>query len=135
MLILSIIADALFSDSQAYAKHHYKPTANHLFTSTSFFGFVYVFIFSFLSGEGVEQLVFCVRHSNVISDILVMSVLQVLGQIFIYYIILNFKQHVFPLISTTRKVLTVLLSIVIFGHHLEVLQWFAILMVFGGLAY
>jgi len=64
-----------------------------------------------------------------------MSILQVLGQVSIYYVISNFKQHMFPLISTTRKVLTVLLSIFIFGHHVNGLQWFSILLVFGGLAY
>lgn len=135
MLALSITADALFSDNQAYAKVYFKPTSNHLFTSTSFFAFLYVFIFSFISGEGVEQLRFCWTHPSIITDILVMSILQVLGQISIYYVILNFKQHIFPLISTTRKVFSVLLSIVIFGHSLTGMQWLSILLVFGGLAY
>lgn len=41
----------------------------------------------------------------------------------------------FPLISTTRKVFTVLLSIIIFGHAVNAYQWLSILMVFGGLGY
>lgn len=135
MLGLSITADALFSDSQAYSKAYFKPSSNHLFTCTSFFAFVYVFVFSFLSGEGIAQLKFCINHPSVISDILLMSILQVVGQISIYYVIVNFKQHIFPLISTTRKVFTVLLSILIFGHTLAVPQWVAIFLVFGGLAY
>lgn len=64
-----------------------------------------------------------------------MAVLQVVGQVSIYYVIVNFKQHIFPLISTTRKVLTVLLSIVIYGHNVNILQWLSIFMVFGGLVY
>jgi UDP-galactose transporter B1 len=64
-----------------------------------------------------------------------MAVLQVVGQVSIYYVIVNFKQHIFPLISTTRKVLTVLLSIVIYGHNVNGLQWLSIFMVFGGLVY
>ena len=64
-----------------------------------------------------------------------MSVLQVTGQISIYYVILHFKQHMFPLISTTRKVFTVLLSILIFGPSLSLVQWLSIALVFGGLAY
>lgn len=64
-----------------------------------------------------------------------MSVLQVIGQVSIYYVIVNFKQHMFPLISTTRKVLTVFLSILIFGHHLSGWQWFAVGLVFLGLIY
>ena len=61
--------------------------------------------------------------------------LQVLGQISIYYVVSNFKQHIFPLISTTRKVLTVLISIIIYKHSINLWQWFSILLVFGGLAY
>lgn len=135
MLAISITADALFSDSQAYSKVEFKPTSNQLFTCTSFFSFLYVFIFTFIIGEGFEQIHFCINHPTVMIDLVVMSVLQVLGQISIYYVILNFKQHIFPLISTTRKVLTVLLSILIFGHHLNGMQWLSIFMVFGGLAY
>lgn len=61
-----------------------------------------------------------------------MSALQVLGQISILYVISNFKQHIFPLISTTRKVFTVLLSIVVFGHEINLWQWGSMLLVFGG---
>lgn len=58
-----------------------------------------------------------------------------IGQIAIYFIVANFKQHIFPLISTTRKVFTVLLSIAVFGHHVNLWQWASIVLVFGGLAY
>lgn len=68
-------------------------------------------------------------------DIVGMSVLQVVGQVSIYYVIANFKQHIFPLISTTRKVLTVLLSIFIYKHSVNMMQWFSIALVFGGLIY
>lgn len=135
LLIISITADALFSDSQAYEKHCFKPTANHLFTSANFYTFLIVLIFSFLSGEGFEQIHFCINHPTVIIDLFVMGVLQVLGQISIYYVIVNFKQHMFPLISTTRKVFSVFLSIFIFGHVLSGMQWLGILLVFVGLGY
>ena len=58
-----------------------------------------------------------------------------LGQISIYYIVLNFKQHMFPLISTTRKVFTVLLSIYIYQHPMNIYLWIALVLVFGGITY
>jgi len=61
--------------------------------------------------------------------------LQVVGQVAIYYVIANFKQHMFPLLSTTRKVLTVFLSIIVYGHKINFLQWIAIFLVFGGMSY
>ena len=68
-------------------------------------------------------------------DILFAGALQVLGQVSIYYVVANFKQHIFPLISTARKVLTVLLSILIYKHPINIWQWISLLLVFGGLAY
>jgi UDP-galactose transporter B1 len=64
-----------------------------------------------------------------------MSGLQIFGQISIYYVIANFKQHIFPLIATTRKVLTVLLSIAIYNHDINSYQWIAILIVFIGISF
>ena len=58
-----------------------------------------------------------------------------MGQASIYYVISNFKQHMFPLISTTRKVLTVFLSILVYGHSVNLGQWISIFCVFGGLVY
>lgn len=49
-MTISIFADAFFTDSQAYAKVNFKPTANHLFTSANFFGFLFVLIFSIIKG-------------------------------------------------------------------------------------
>ena len=68
-------------------------------------------------------------------DVILMSVLQVIGQISIYYVIANFKQHIFPLISTTRKVFTVLLSIFIYNHSINLMQILSIVLVFLGLTY
>ncbi len=62
-----------------------------------------------------------------------MCVLQVTGQISIYYIVANFKQHIFPLISATRKIITIVCSILIFNHTLGYLQWIAVGIVFAGM--
>ena len=125
----------MFSDSQAYSKVHYKPTANNLFYSANLYTFIFVFLYSLFKGEAIDQIKFCLDHPSVIGDILIICVLQVIGQIAIYFIVANFKQHIFPLISTTRKVFTVLLSIAVFGHHVNLWQWASIVLVFGGLAY
>ena len=58
-----------------------------------------------------------------------------IGQVSIYYIVGHFKQHIFPLISTTRKILTVILSIFIFNHDINLYQWVAIAIVFLGMFY
>ena len=64
-----------------------------------------------------------------------LSLLQAAGQVAIYFVITNFKQHIFPLIAMTRKVATIILSIVIFKHHVNLGQICCLTLVFGSLAY
>ncbi len=136
MLGISVVVDAFFSDSQAYSKATFKPTANQLFACTNFFSFVFCLCFSiFVERSFVASITFIVNYPLALGYILVIGALQVLGQISIYYIVSNFKQHIFPLISTTRKILTVILSIFVFNHYINQYQWIAIGIVFCGMFY
>lgn len=62
-----------------------------------------------------------------------MCTLQLTGQLSIYHIVTNFKQHIFPMISATRKIITVVCSIIIFNHTLSLMQILCVLIVFGGM--
>lgn len=135
MLTVSVIVDALFSDTQAYQKAKYKPTANQLFTATNLYCFIFSAIFSILEGSFSESIKFIINYPQTLLYILSIGILQVIGQISIYYIVSNFKQHIFPLISTTRKILTVIISIFVFDHDINQWQWVAISIVFFGMFY
>ena len=135
MLGVSVVVDALFSDTQAYQKSMYRPTANQLFTVTNFFGFIICAIFSLFEGSFQDSITFMVHYPQALMTILGIGVLQVFGQISIYFIVSNFKQHIFPLISTTRKILTVIISIFVFQHDINNYQWLAIIIVFIGMFY
>lgn len=130
------MCDALFSDSQAYAKGNFKPTANQLFTTANFYGFVMIFLFSVFADQSLlPALHFFKNYPSVLADLILAAVLQVVGQICIYYVVANFKQHMFPMISTTRKMITVIASIFYFGHYINSWQWGAIAIVFLGMFY
>lgn len=55
------------------------------------------------------------------------------GQIFIFFTIQIFSPLMCTTITTTRKFLTILLSVRNFGHRFTSFQWLSIVMVFGGL--
>jgi len=133
--LVSIVADAFFSDSQAYSKVTFKPTANHLFTAANKFAFLFVFINAAIQGELVPSIKFLINHPSVNFDLFAVCILQLIGQICIYLVVSNFKQHIYPLISTVRKIFTILLSILVFGHPMSIHQWFGMVLVFGGMTY
>lgn len=132
---MSVVVDALFSDSQAYSKATFKPSANQLFTYTNLYSFFFCAAYSILEGSLVESIKFMLAYPGVFWHVIGIGLLQVVGQISVYYIVANFKQHIFPLIATTRKILTVILSIFIFNHDVNINQWIAIIIVFSGMFY
>lgn len=54
------------------------------------------------------------------------------GQLFVYYLIFNFKQHVAPFVLTSRKILSGVISIIVFNHPISTFQCVGVgLMVLG----
>jgi len=45
-----------------------------------------------------------------------MAILAFIGHIFIYNMINNFKQHIVPFVITTRKIISVGISMIYFKH-------------------
>lgn len=66
-------------------------------------------------------------------DILLFGVLGALGQTAIFYTIVHFSSLTLTLVTTTRKLFTVIASIVLFNHHVSIPQWIGVALVFGGL--
>lgn len=52
------------------------------------------------------------------------------GQIVVYWMITHFKQHVVPFIITTRKLFTVIISILYFKHESTLQQDISLLFIF-----
>jgi drug/metabolite transporter (DMT)-like permease len=52
-----------------------------------------------------------------------LSVLATTGQLSIYYIVKNFQPYTTAIITTVRKIITIMLSIVLFKHHIVPMQW------------
>jgi multidrug transporter EmrE-like cation transporter len=67
-------------------------------------------------------------------DIGVMCILQLISQqMALNLIIVNFKQYIYPLISSTRRIIVLIVSIVIFEHNLSLLQWICVALISSGI--
>ena len=49
------------------------------------------------------------------------------------YTIANFGSVILVTVTVTRKMFTMILSVVAFGHHLTQMQWLGVGLVFGGI--
>ncbi|KAK5684760.1 UDP-galactose transporter [Elasticomyces elasticus] len=84
------------------------------------------------AGELQDALAFIQRHPAVGWDILGFAFSGALGQVFIFRTLSIFGSLRLVTITVTRKMLTMILSVLWFGHRLTRMQWFGVGLVFGG---
>ncbi|MBW0527766.1 hypothetical protein O181_067481 [Austropuccinia psidii MF-1] len=96
-------------------------------------------ISSFLgsSGQDTNELMTAIQfiHSypKVLNDILLFSAAGAIGQLFIFETLAHFGSLTLVTITVTRKLFTMLLSVVVFKHHLLFGQWLGVIIVFLGI--
>ncbi|KAL8700821.1 MAG: hypothetical protein Q9224_000795 [Gallowayella concinna] len=84
------------------------------------------------TNELSSALTFIRAHPAVGKDIFLFSVCGAVGQIFIYYTLAHFSSLLLVTVTVTRKMLTMMLSVLWFGHRLSGMQWVGVGLVFGG---
>ncbi|CAL3964710.1 unnamed protein product [Diplocarpon coronariae] len=84
-------------------------------------------------GEFAEALGFMTRHPSVWYDVLGFAICGAVGQVFIFYTLSTFSSLLLVTITVTRKMLTMILSVLAFGHTLGSKQWVGVGLVFGGI--
>ncbi|KIW91252.1 uncharacterized protein Z519_08148 [Cladophialophora bantiana CBS 173.52] len=81
-----------------------------------------------------QAISFFQRHPPVLKDVLLFCLCGAVGQLFIYATLERFSSLLLVTVTVTRKMFTMLLSVMWFGHSLSKGQWMGIGMVFGGIA-
>ncbi|KAF4505415.1 hypothetical protein G6O67_007369 [Ophiocordyceps sinensis] len=85
------------------------------------------------AGELAGALGFMARHPSVWKDVLGFAACGAVGQVFIFYTLSTFSSVLLVTVTVTRKMFTMILSVVAFGHRLSRMQWLGVALVFGGI--
>ncbi|KXT08870.1 hypothetical protein AC579_6761 [Pseudocercospora musae] len=85
------------------------------------------------ANELSEAVAFIQQHPTVGWDILGFAVCGALGQVFIFMTLSIFGSLLLVTVTVTRKMLTMILSVLWFGHSLTRMQWLGVGLVFGGI--
>lgn len=97
---------------------------------------IYLVVTYFLpssSSEVTKVLQFIQLHPRILLDILAFAVSGAIGQIFIFLTLSMHGSLILVTITVTRKLFTMLLSVVWFNHPLTKGQWTGVGLVFGGI--
>ncbi|KIX08088.1 uncharacterized protein Z518_02743 [Rhinocladiella mackenziei CBS 650.93] len=84
--------------------------------------------------ELATALSFLIRHPAAFYDVLGFAACGAIGQLFIYATLERFSSLLLVTVTVTRKMLTMVLSVVWFGKSLSQGQWMGVVLVFGGIA-
>ncbi|KAK8055490.1 UDP-Glc/Gal endoplasmic reticulum nucleotide sugar transporter [Apiospora rasikravindrae] len=85
------------------------------------------------AGELGEALQFMARNPSVWADVLGFAACGAVGQVFIFYTLSTFSSVLLVTVTVTRKMFTMILSVVAFGHRLTQMQVLGVGLVFGGI--
>lgn len=86
-------------------------------------------------GSGSEfsaALSFLAKYPIVWCDVLGFAACGAVGQVFIFYTLSQFSSVLLVTVTVTRKMITMILSVLWFGHRLSGMQWLGVGLVFGG---
>lgn len=130
LLVVSLLADGFLPDFQAEIKSVYKPQPMQMMTAINGWVAVIAFLYSCFLMQTYEIFKFILHHRLFVVHMFSMGVLSTVGQMFVYRMIKQFKQHFAPFVITTRKIFTVGLSIIYYRHETNFFQLLGLALVF-----
>lgn len=80
-----------------------------------------------------DAMAFIRAYPSVGWDVLAFSACGAVGQVFIFHTLAHFSSLLLVTVTVTRKMLSMLVSVVLFGHVVTGMQWVGVGLVFGGI--
>merc|ERR1719235_3106593 len=118
MLVAFLLCDAVTPSLQKRAFSNANLDAFQMMFWIGAASSVYAGAMVFASGDFQSTLGFMLARPEALLDVLALSVIATLGQIFIYVTVQKHGPVALSMIMTTRQIWSVLLSCVVFGHNL-----------------
>jgi solute carrier family 35 (adenosine 3'-phospho 5'-phosphosulfate transporter), member B2 len=136
LLVLFLFFDSFTSQFQSRMFHkHSDLSIVELMFATSLFSTVLSFITLLHTKELYPAMDFVIQHSEIHLHFFLFSICSTIGQLFIFYTIKNFGAVVFTLIMTTRILLSIALSCVLYGHSVSATGFFGLMLVLAAVLY
>eukprot|EP00571_Detonula_confervacea_P008834 CAMPEP_0172325698 /NCGR_PEP_ID=MMETSP1058-20130122/54555_1 /TAXON_ID=83371 /ORGANISM="Detonula confervacea, Strain CCMP 353" /LENGTH=568 /DNA_ID=CAMNT_0013042297 /DNA_START=126 /DNA_END=1832 /DNA_ORIENTATION=+ len=136
LLLFFLFFDSFTSQWQSRMfKRHRDLSMIELMFATSAFSTALSLITLVHDGMLWPAFAFIGRHSEIQFHIFVFSICSTVGQLFIFYTIKNFGAVVFALIMTTRVLISIALSVLLYGHKVTSTGFFGLVVVVAAVCY
>lgn len=136
LLFLFLFFDSFTSQFQSRMfQRHRDLSMVELMFATSAFSTVLSLITLIHTKELYPAISFVIEHSEIHLHFFMFSICSTIGQLFIFYTIKNFGAVVFTLIMTTRILLSIGLSVLMYDHKVSSTGFFGLVVVMGAVLY
>lgn len=123
MLVMNLLSSLLMGASLLLPLHSLPIVGKALFDESKGGG----------NTELSTALAFIARHPEVLRDLVAYAAAGAIGQVAIFETLQCFGSLTLVSITVTRKLFTMLLSLIVYSHRLSKIQWGGVLLVFLGL--
>ena len=122
-ILLALVMDGLTGGVQKrlladMKKAKVTPQPYDLMTFTNLFMMIFALMISLFLGELTEGMKYCAENPVIYQMIWKFSMCSAIGQSFIFYTVARFDPLVCSTVTTTRKIFSVMLSIIFKGHSI-----------------
>lgn len=131
LLGISLTMDGLVGAVQERVRSVGMPSPFNMMCSMNKWAVGYLGTYVLLEGEYCKFYGFVERNLDVMWLVATVILATTIGQIFIFYMITSFGSLSCSIVTTSRKFLTVLFSLIVHQHALAVQQWIGLVIVFG----
>ena len=135
ILALYVTFDAFTSNWQGKLFEKYGISSLQMMAIVNFYSIGFTLVSLTETGGLLASLKLVLGCGELARDCFLLSICSATGQLFVFYTIARFGPLVFTTIMTLRQALAILLSCLIYKHHLSLLSVLGICMVFGTLFY
>jgi UDP-galactose transporter B1 len=139
LLTANLMIDGVTNSTQDRIFSHHKISGQQMMffmnvcSATLMAG--YLIVSNPFTHELSKAIAFCSEHPSVWYDIGLFALMGALGQVFIFYTLQTFGSLVLVTVTVTRKMLSIIISVVWFGHVLSGGQWLGVGIVFVGVCF
>jgi solute carrier family 35 (UDP-galactose transporter), member B1 len=131
----SLLLDSLTGYYTEHIRRHYAPSSLQTMQFLSLYGSVLLLPVIIVTNFVIPSRTlfdYCVSFPDVLFDIGLFAGLSAAGQLFIFWGLQRFGAVTLTVVTTTRKFMTVIVSILWFNHSLSSTQLLCLLLVFSG---
>jgi len=131
LVIAALLCDGVYGPYQNKICNQYNPSQYHLMLNMNFYELLCAVCICIVDGEFIDGVNFIKRNPDILPNLFYFMTTMGIGNVFIFALQTNFGALTVTQTTTVRKLISVVASVVMFGHPITALQWIAVIIVFA----